>query len=87
MKKLVNVQEVEGEGLIKFLGEQVIIYCDSFFYSGVVSGVNGEFVLLTDASIVYDVGEPSAKVYTNVKKLPYDPYIMKAKIEHFGKGK
>ena len=46
MKKLVNVQEVEGEGLVALLGEKVILFCMTYFYAGTLVGVNTDTVLL-----------------------------------------
>ena len=38
MKRIVEVQEVEGAGLLSLLGEKVILFCASYFYAGQVSG-------------------------------------------------
>ena len=34
VKKLIEIQEVEGEGLMSLLGEQVILFCMNYFYAG-----------------------------------------------------
>ena len=52
MKKVVNVVEVEGEGLVKLMGENVMLFCLNYIYSGKLVGVNEKDVLLEDASIV-----------------------------------
>ena len=44
MKKLVNVVEVEGEGLVSLLGENVILFCMNYFYAGKLAGVNSDTV-------------------------------------------
>jgi hypothetical protein len=56
MKKLVTVTEVEGEGLVSLLGKKVLLLCGSYFYSGILVGVNTNDVLLEDAAIVYETG-------------------------------
>ena len=38
MKKI--VQEVEGEGLVKLLGERVTLFCANYIYTGKLEGVN-----------------------------------------------
>ena len=40
MKKLVNVTEVEGEGLTKLMGERVTLFCMNYIYTGKLVGVN-----------------------------------------------
>ena len=39
MKKIVNVQEVEGEGLVGLLGETITLFCLNYFYTGKLVGV------------------------------------------------
>ena len=38
MKKIVD--DVDGEGLEKFLGEKVLLMCSNYFYTGKLIGVN-----------------------------------------------
>lgn len=88
MKKIVNVQEVEGEGLVGLLGEDVLIYALSYIYAGKLMGVNTDCILLEDAKIVYETGDFSKSGYTDAQTLPKAKiYIMKANIEAFGLGK
>ena len=49
MKKLVNVVEVDGEGLVSLLGENVILFCMNYFYAGKLAGVNSDTVKLRTA--------------------------------------
>ena len=49
MKKL--VQETEGEGLVKLLGETVIVMCMNYFYNGKLVGVNDTCILLHDPKL------------------------------------
>jgi len=86
MKKVVSVTEVEGEGLTALLGERVLVMCGTYFYDGVLEGVNDTCILLTDASIVFDTGSLTARKYTTAEKLPDSSwYIQTATIESFGK--
>ena len=57
MKRLVKVEEIEGEGLVKLMGEHVMLFCLNYIYAGTLVGVNDKFILLEDASIVYETGE------------------------------
>lgn len=82
MKK---IYEEENEGLEKLLGEKVTLYCTSFIYSGKLSGVNQDCVLLTDAEIVYDTGGHSKDTWELAEKMPNGSwYVMKDRIESFG---
>jgi hypothetical protein len=83
MKKIVN--EVQGEGLEKLLGERVTLFCMNYIYTGVLTGVNDSCVLLTDAAIVYETGAFTEKNWKDAQKLPHDWYVSIASIESFGK--
>ena len=54
MKKL--VQEVDGEGLEKLIGETVTLFCLNYFYNGKLVGVNDDCVLLAAPKIIYETG-------------------------------
>jgi hypothetical protein len=84
MKKIVSVTEVSGEGLEKFLGERVTLYCQIYIYTGKLSGINTDYVLLEDASVVYETGAYTDKTWKDAQKLPNDWYVMKNSIESFG---
>lgn len=83
MKKLVKVEEVEGEGLLGLLGQNVTLYCQCYIYAGKLEGVNSEFVLLTSAEIVYDTGSFDSKKWSTSEKYPNNLYVMKQSIESF----
>lgn len=61
MKKIVTVTEVEGEGLMSFMGKRIFIMAQSFFYVGTLTGVNTSCVLLEDAKVVLESGDFSKK--------------------------
>ena len=46
MKKLVKVEEVQGEGLVGLMGENVTLFCMNYIYTGRLVGVNDTFVKL-----------------------------------------
>ena len=85
MKKLVSVTEVEGEGFEALLGEQVMIFCMSYIYTGKLAGVNKTCVLLEDPKIVYDTGAFTSKSFNDAQALPFELYIQMSSIESFGK--
>jgi hypothetical protein len=82
MKKL--VEQVSGEGLEKFLGERVTLYCQVYIYTGKLVGVNDVCVLLSDAAVVYETGPYSEKSWKDAQPLPHDWYVMNHAIESFG---
>lgn len=87
MKKLVEVQEVEGEGLISLLGEQVILFCMNYFYAGKLVGVNDTCVLLENGGIVYETGAFNELKWKDFQKVADKLYVKLESIESFAKGK
>ncbi len=82
MKKL--IEEVNGEGLEKLIGERVTLLCINYIYTGKLSGVNDSCVLLTDAAIVYETGAFTEKDWKDAQSLPQDWYVQLAAVESFG---
>ena len=85
MRKLVEVTEVDGEGLAALLGENVLVMCMNYHYAGKLIGVNDSCILLDEASIVYETGELTAKTYKDAQRLPAQWYVQTSAIESFGK--
>jgi hypothetical protein len=83
MKKLVQVQEVEGEGLMGFMGMRLTLFCANYIYTGTLVGVNDTCVKLDDAAIVYETGELKSKTWKDAQALPYAAYVMLASVESF----
>lgn len=83
MKKLVTVTEVEGEGLVALLGQQVIIFCMNYIYTGTLSGVNTNDIMLENAAIVYETGAFDKKSFMDAQKLPFPLYIRTNSIESY----
>ena len=84
MKKLVAVQEVEGEGLESLLGQRVTLLCARYIYCGDLSGVNDSCVLLDNPEIVYETGAWSNEKWSMAEKLPEKIYVTRQSIESFG---
>lgn len=88
MRKIVQVQEVEGEGLESLLGERILLICAGYFYEGKLIGVNDSFVKIEDAAIVYSTGDWKENYYSDIQKLHQkDWYVQIGLIESFGKSK
>lgn len=87
MKKIVNVTEVDGEGLIGLLGERVTFFCMNYIYTGKLTGVNSSCVLLENPSIVYETGDFASANWADAQKLPHSIYVQLSAIEAFGKVK
>ena len=85
MKKLVEVQEVEGEGITALLGEQVMLFCLNYIYAGKLVGVNDSCVMLEDPKVVYETGAFSDKKFQDAQGLPFQLYVQTSAIESFGK--
>ncbi len=85
MKKLVKVEEVQGEGLVGLMGENVTLFCLNYIYTGKLVGVNDTFVKLEKASVVYETGAYSSKDWKDAQALPQDWYVQISAIESFGK--
>lgn len=88
MKKIVEVVEVENEGLLALLGKEVMLFCLNYIYAGTLTGVNESCVLLTDAKLVYETGSFTEKGYKDAQALPTGNwYVQRGAIESFGPGK
>jgi hypothetical protein len=85
MKKLVKVEEVEGEGFIGLMGEQVLVFCLNYIYTGKLVGVNTTCIKLESPKIVYETGGFSKKEFTTAEALPNELYIQTGAIESFHK--
>lgn len=84
LKKIVSVQEIEGEGLTALLGERVTLFCLNYIYTGDLVGVNDTCVLLSDPSIVYETGAFDTASWKDAQKLPNSLYVQTSAIEAFG---
>ena len=86
MKRIVETQDVAG--LESLLGENVLLLCMNYFYTGKLVGVNDTFVELQSPAIVYETGAWTEKGYKDVQALHVSEFfIHRAAIEAFGKAK
>lgn len=83
MKKLIS--NVEGEGLVKLIGENVTLMCMNYFYTGKLIGVNDTCVVLEKPAIVYETGPFDEKFWKDCQPLNVKEfYVMISAIESFG---
>jgi hypothetical protein len=79
----VPVIEVENEGLISLLQQNVTLFCMNYIYTGKLVGVNDKYVKLEKASVVYETGAFTDKNFKDAQPLPNDLYVMHSAIESF----
>ena len=85
MKKIVEVTEVEGEGLLALIGKRVTLFCMNYIYTGDLVGVNDSDVLLEKAAIVYETGPFGEKNWKDVQPIPGGKwYVRTTTIESYG---
>lgn len=84
MKKLVKVEEVEGEGLIGLMGKRVTFFCANYIYRGVLVGVNDDCVKLDGAQIVYETGAFDSREWKDAQAIGGSWYIERGAIESYG---
>ena len=88
MKKIVEVTEVAGEGLEALLGQNVLIFCLNYIYTGKLTRVNETCILLESPAIVYETGPFSQNGYQDAQRLHCDHwYVQRMAIESFGVSK
>lgn len=86
MKTLpIKVIEVENEGLLSLLGEQVLIFCFNYFYYGKLVGVNETCIKLEKVFQVFETGPFNDPKFKDAQKLADEWYIQNSAIESFGK--
>jgi hypothetical protein len=84
MKKLpTQVIEVDNEGLITLLGKNVLVFCMNYIYTGNLSGVNTDVIMLDNPKIVYNTGGFDSNSFEDAQALPNSLYIQKNSIESF----
>ena len=85
MKKVVQVQEVDGEGLEALLGKKVFLFCTNYNYYGTLVGVNTNDILLEDAGIVFDSGDFNTKGFSDFQRFPCKEWRLRTSyIESYG---
>lgn len=84
MKKVIQVTEVEGEGLEALMDKNVMLFCMNYIYTGRLVGVNKTCVLLDAPKIVYETGSFSDPNFKDAQALPHQLYVQVSAIESFG---
>ena len=85
MKKVIQVQEVEGQGLEALLGKSVVLFCSNYIYTGILIGVNTTDIILEKAGIVYETGSFIDKTFKDCQMLPGKEWrVRTAAIESYG---
>lgn len=80
----VTAVELEDEGLESLMGKRVTLMCGSYFYTGLLVGVNKTCIKLSDCGVVFETGPYTDKSWKDYQKLPNDWYVQTAAIESFG---
>lgn len=78
------IEDISDEGLYTLIGKRVTLFCASYFYTGVLVGVNESSVKLEDAGIVYETGPLTDNEWADMQRLPGAWYVRVASIESFG---
>ena len=76
MKTIAQVVDVENEGLIALLHENVLIFAATYIYTGKLVGVNDTFIKLENAKIVYETGPFDNKTYKDAQNLPVSEWYI-----------
>lgn len=80
----VQLEEVENEGFVSLLGQNVEIRCNVYIYAGNLVGVNDTCVKLDNAHIVYETGPHGDSKYKDAQKIGDGQYVSLSLIESFG---
>ena len=83
MKKI--VEEISQDCLEALLGERVTFFCASYIDTGRLIGIDENYALLTEPSIVYETGELTTKEWKDAQPLPHDWAIKLTSVESFGR--
>lgn len=75
------------KGFDAVIGEKICVYCCIYIYTGVLTHVNGDFIELNDAKIVYETGELDSEPWRDAQKLLNPHRIMIHSIESWGPAK
>ncbi len=78
-----SITEVDGEGLVALLGQNVLIFCMNYIYTGKLVGVNTHDILLESPRIVYETGAFNVKSFGDAQALPNALYIRTGSIESY----
>lgn len=82
MKQIKMIEEVQ-DGLEALLGENVLLMCGCYFYTGKLVGVNDTCVKLDACRLVYETGPWDGKAFKDAQLIGDGHYVMMQAIESF----
>ncbi len=82
MKKI--VQTDDNEGFESLLGERITLFCINYIYTGKLVGVDDSYLLLEEASIVYETGPLNDSKWKDAQSLPNAWRVQKGAVESWG---
>ncbi len=82
MKKIIQVDD--NDGFDSLLGEKITLFCLNYIYTGTLVGVNTTYLLLEDATIVYETGELTSKEWKDAQPLPNAWRVQIGAVESWG---
>ena len=85
MKQLKEVIEVENEGLISLLNENILVMCGNYFYYGKLIGVNDTCIKIEKCHQVFETGAFTDKTFKDKQFIAEVWYVQLNSIESFGK--
>jgi len=86
MKRI--IETTENQGLDGLLGENVLLLCANYFYTGKLVGVNDTCVELENPSIVYETGPWTESTFKDIQRLHVTTFfVQRGAIESFGLSK
>ena len=85
MKQLKEVIEVENEGLISLLNENILVMCGNYFYYGKLVGVNDTCIKIEKCHQVFETGSFTDKTFKDKQFIAEQWYVQINAIESFGK--
>lgn len=82
MKRIV---ETNDDAWTDLLGQEVVIWCMNYIYTGKLVAVNATHVQLTGARVVYETGPLDAKEWQDAQSLPQETWnVALSAVESFG---
>ena len=85
MKKLVHVEELQGQGFEALLGKKIAVWCLNYIYAGTLIGASDHDIILEGAKVVYETGDLEEKGFQDAQPLPGKEWrIRTGAIESYG---
>ena len=81
MKRLIDTDD---GAMVALMGERVTLFCANYIYTGLLVGIDDEYVRLEDAAVVYETGPLTSGDWKDAQELPGPWYVMTGAVESFG---